>query len=73
MIQNEDEILDGTFFIFRAIFAKRSIGDVWQCSEYARLLNILVVLNMSGILNMSFPKYKKVPLRQGSEYSFLEI
>ena len=61
-----------------AVFAKRSIIDVWQCSEYvsdskyAMVLNMLLVLNISGfwichgskyarVLNILFQKYKKAP------------
>ena len=34
---------------------------ICQGSKYVRVLNILLVLNIPRVLNIPFPKYKKVP------------
>ena len=71
-------------FIFGAIFEKRFIVVVWQCSEYASGSKYAATLNMSGfwiyqgskyarVLNVPFPKYKKISFRKYRKVPFSEV
>ena len=43
-----------------AIFAKRSIADIWQCSEYASSPQC------TRVINIPFPKYNKNVFKESS-------
>ena len=49
------------------IFAKRSMVNIWQNSEYVS------GSEYTRVLNMPFPKYKKVPFRKYKKVSSPEV
>ena len=51
------------FFIFELFLQKRSIVDVWQCSEYPTgFMNKLLVLNTSGVWYIVNRKHSELML-----------